>query len=830
MKKTILILLFHSFFLSGLHGQSEQDISLQRIAERFAIESAVYPQERIHLHTDRNYYVPGEKIWFKAYVADAADFRYPTDSRYVYAELINSVDSLVTEVMVRREEGMFYGYIPIPLTVPQGDYTLRAYTRYMENTGDDYFFKKNIRIGNLSSLKEKETKDKKTKTIPAINDFDVSFFPEGGNFLEGVLCKVAFKALNSDGTSANITGKIIDENGSTVTTAESFHAGMGAFGFIPEPGKKYRLQCRNDNNLEKQFDLPIPRSDAYALAVVRMSPDKRIAVEVRKSKNTPDTPCYLLAQCRGKALYFSTLNDISKITVFNKEDLPAGIIHLILFDKQMHPLSERLVFNKNNMSEPVGFQTDKAVYAIRDKVVAKINSLPFDEGGVEASLSVAITDDRDISPDSATTILSTMLLASELKGYIENPAYYLRDDIQAETAMDYLMMTHGWRRYDVPEVVKGNNATPGIPYQTSFVFTGNVKNLNLIRSRTVAGSEISMMAGREILSTTTDENGQFTFRDFEYPDSTRYFIQALTGKGSNRVELVLDRETFPKPVHAIQSPNVNNLILKEKAKIEPEPNAFISKAEQRSKYEPSMRVIPLQEVTVTAKKIERKNEPRLQFWANESSDVTIRREEIERFKPRLVSDILQHIAGVSVSLNGEIHIRGGNFPLVLIDGVPLSWDEKLMRSFHDPSLAAHFSPVEAVSVQDVESIDIFKGPSVSVFGVQGAGGVISITTKKGGGTEGIRQDFNYTIYTPLGYQKPVEFYSPKYETLQAKQSPIPDLRTTIFWKPDIVISNDHQEAGFDFYTSDFPTTYSVVIEGLTTDGKIIRQVEKIRVE
>jgi len=823
MKKILLIVLLNSLFLSGLFGQPEQDISLQKIAERFAIQSAVYPQEKVHLHTDRDYYVPGEKIWFKAYVADAATFRYPTDSRYVYAELISPTDSLMSRVMVRREEGIFYGYIPIPLTVPEGNYTLRAYTRYMENTGDDYFFKKNIRIGNLSSVKEKETKDKKTKDIPVKNDFDVSFFPEGGNFLEGVLCKVAFKALNSDGTSANITGKVIDENGSTVTTAESFHAGMGAFGFIPEPGKKYRLQCRNDNNLEKQFDFPIPRSDAYALAVVRMSPDKRIAVEVRKSKNTPDVPCYLLAQCRGKALYFSTLNDLSKITVFNKEDLPAGIIHLILFDKQMHPLSERPVFNKNNMSEPVVFQTDKAVYTIRDKVVATINTRLFEEDREEASLSVAVTDDRDISPDSATTILSTLLLASELKGYIENPAYYLRDDIQAETALDYLMMTHGWRRYDVPEVVKGNNAIPGIPYQTSFVFTGNVKNLNLIRSRQVAGSEISMMAGREILSTTTDENGQFTFRDFEYPDSTRYFIQALSGKGSNRVELVLDRETFPKPVHAIKSADVENPILK----IEPEPNAFISKAEQRSKYDPSMRVIPLQEVTVTAKRIERKDEPRLHFWANESSDVTIRKKEIERFRPRLVTDILQHIAGVRVSLNGEISIRGGRLPLVLIDGIPMEWDT---IQYHDPSITAHHSPLESVSVNAIESIDIFKGPSASAFGARGSEGAISITTKRGGGTEGIKQDFNYTIYTPLGYQKPVEFYSPKYETLQAKQSPIPDLRTTIFWKPDIVISNDHKEAGFDFYTSDFPTTYSVVIEGLTSDGKIIRQVEKIRVE
>ena len=115
-----------------------------------------------------------------------------------------------------------------------------------------------------------------------------------------------------------------------------------------------------------------------------------------------------------------------------------------------------------------------------------------------------------------------------------------------------------------------------------------------------------------------------------------------------------------------------------------------------------------------------------------------------------------------------------------------------------------------------------------MFGVRGFGGAISITTKTGG-VGNKRNEYNATVYTPLGYQKPVEFYSPKYETLESKHLTIPDYRTTIFWKPDTVIA-DAEEASFEFYTSDFPTTYSVVIEGLTTDGGIIRQVEKIRVE
>jgi len=75
---------------------------------------------------------------------------------------------------------------------------------------------------------------------------------------------------------------------------------------------------------------------------------------------------------------------------------------------------------------------------------------------------------------------------------------------------------------------------------------------------------------------------------------------------------------------------------------------------------------------------------------------------------------------------------------------------------------------------------------------------------------------------------PVEFYAPKYDTPESINLTNPDYRTTIYWKPDVIV-NDDGKALFEFYTSDFPTTYSVVIEGLSNDGKIIRQVETIEI-
>ncbi|MDR2809021.1 MAG: TonB-dependent receptor plug domain-containing protein [Tannerellaceae bacterium] len=833
MQKEFLIACLLFLLPKALWGQMATDSVFLSVKANLQTQLEVFPQEKIHLHTDRNFYVPGERLRFKAYVTDALTHTYPTFSRYVYAELIDARDSLVSRVMIRpTEENLFHGDLFLSEIIPEGNYTLRAYTRYMENLGDDYFFKKNIRIGNLASDTKQppQAPPISRKEKAEEDDFDVSFFPEGGNLIEGVFCKVAFKALNRNGYPETVSGEIIDEDASTIISVQSFHAGTGVFSFLPEPKKRYFLKCRNGNGLVKQFELPQPHPRARTLTVSQRN--KTLTVGVLKADDSPDIPCYLLIHCRGMVFHFSTLKENDTWISFPTEALPAGIIQLVLFDKQMNPLSERLVFNKNYIPPQVEFRTDKERYQTRDRVISTL-SLSDSAGNVLAGhLSVAVTDDRDVAVDSTTTILSSLLLSSELKGYIENPAWYLQDNAESSTALDYLMLTHGWRRYAVPEVIKGNPAYPQTPFQTSQEIRGLVKNP--ARSKPEAGSEVLIMPKDGITDqdfglTLTDENGAFLFTDFEYPDGTSYFIQALNKKGSKQVELVLNRESFPKPVHAPQSPTVQITESQERTANGDATNAFIEKAEQRSKYDSDMRVVRLSEVVITASKI-KKEEPRLRYWANSISDTTLRRKDFEKWHPKSVADIIRgKVAGVNVSPGGDISIRGAGYPpLVLIDGLPVDWPESLMSPYD--------SPLEAVSIIDVESMDVFKGVETSAFGVRGANGVISITTRKGideiSEINGISKgkDLNYAVYTPLGYQMPVAFYSPKYETPEVRYLTIPDYRTTIFWKPDWVISEENDNATFEFYTSDFPTTYSVVIEGLTTDGRIVRQVEKIRVK
>jgi hypothetical protein len=326
MKNNVLFILFVVFLLHAgtkcFSQISNTDHPAQitgRIIDLFKEQLEVYPQEKIHLHTDRDVYVPGEKIWFKAYVVDAVSHLYPTLSRYVYIELISPADTLIHRVMIRQDDGMFFGNLSLTEYIPAGDYTLRAYTRYMENMGDDYFFKKNIRIENIAAERGNEgsresrgnsgssgIRNNRTNLENPANrglDYDVSFFPEGGNLPEGVLSKIAFKALNKNGYPETVSGLLVDETGAEITSVQTFYAGMGVFEYLPEAGKKYRLKCTNENGFQQQFELPQPNLRAYSLAVDQSN--NKLSIKINRSAQAPDIPCYLLVHCRGERLYFS---------------------------------------------------------------------------------------------------------------------------------------------------------------------------------------------------------------------------------------------------------------------------------------------------------------------------------------------------------------------------------------------------------------------------------------------------------------------------------------------------------------------------------------------
>lgn len=153
MKKNILILLISLVSILSAQGQTNSDPVKDAIVNIYS-QYLVYPQEKVYVQTDRPYYISGEKIFLRAFLLNASTHKQASFSRYVYVELVSPVDSVVIRKQIRMDENkMFYGALPLPESLPEGEYRIRSYTRYMENMGESCFFSHSVYIANPNSAK-----------------------------------------------------------------------------------------------------------------------------------------------------------------------------------------------------------------------------------------------------------------------------------------------------------------------------------------------------------------------------------------------------------------------------------------------------------------------------------------------------------------------------------------------------------------------------------------------------------------------------------------------------------------------------------------------------
>ena len=113
-----------------------------------------------------------------------------------------------------------------------------------------------------------------------------------------------------------------------------------------------------------------------------------------------------------------------------------------------------------------------------------------------------------------------------------------------------------------------------------------------------------------------------------------------------------------------------------------------------------------------------------------SALTVITRDEMEQRQIRFVADALRTVPGLSVTRAGGIgsqtlvRIRGADEDqtLVLIDGVEVN----------DPSSVSGFDFANLLT-DDVERIEVLRGPQSVLYGSDAVGGVINVITRKGGG-------------------------------------------------------------------------------------------------
>jgi len=776
------------------------------------------PQEKAYLHLDKPYYVPGDTIWFKGYLTTGSRHQLSPISGAVYVDLINEQNQPVKTLKLPVDSGTVEGDLILDDDVKAGSYSIRAYTQWMRNAGEDYFFGRTFTIGNpLHSEKEKK------HPKPLLQQPDVQFFPEGGNLVNNITSRVGFKAVGSDDLGVPISGSVTDNENIEVARLNTLHAGMGNFLLKPLPGKTYTAHIKFADSTSKNITLPAALNEGYVLNVYQPNSDS-VLVRIQASPALQHSSLNFIAHSGGEIIFTTRVvtNEVTTSLWLDKKSFPSGIAQFTIFDTKNEPLNERIAFIKNNDYMQLAIKTNKALYKSKEHVQLELDAKGSEGTPVAANFSIAVIDESTVPVDESaeSTIFSNLLLTSDLKGYVEKPNYYFTaDSDKTDRALDNLMLTQGYRRFEwklLDSVTKTKPLFKAEGFTTTIA--GQVTDL---RHRALPNANVLLVSinARISKATTADANGRFRFDKLSFPDSAKFAVQARDAKNSDHAIIILD--SIPKiKITAKQNFADINII-----------KANLQKAEDEGMPIKLTGHI-LKQVNIKAVKM--KNDPGIAQQGmfslpdEESADKIIPMSHPELYVT--VKDYLQTtVPGIwqtdehgyakltalvkPVSLSNNATEAESNDIKPFLNGQPSSYEE-----------------IEELELEDIVKILLVtKNEAMKNILRQGnehPAGFILVITK----VTGTRKLYipNMANISPKGYNKVRQFYSPHYNRPDSEGNK-PDLRTTIYWNP-YVNTDAMGKASLDFFNADGPGTYRVVIEGINATGELGRQVYTYTVE
>jgi len=745
--------------------------------------------EKIFLHTDKTFYTAGEILWFKIYVVDGVAHQPLSESKVAYVELLDKTNAPVLRAKIALGQKGGNGSFQLPFHLPTGSYTIRGYTSWMKNLGAAHFFEERLTVVN--TLKSPEMVGKKQTPSHVLQ-----LFPEGGNLVQGHSSKIAFHLTDNTGKGVDGQGYLLTEKNDTLSSFRPYKFGMGHFVLTPQNGTRYKVIFTLTDG--KTVSAPGPQSyeQGYTMRVEETS-NHQLKITVQAS-NQPDLrEIYLLAQTRQvvKAAQKQVISNGSAVFVVDKNSLGDGVSQLTIFDSEKKPVCERLFFMQPRSKNKVSLRVSKDQYASRERVDLSLPSLP--NGKQTMSLSVYQLDELQ-SPQS-TNIDHYLWLTSELTGMIEQPAYYFSaPDTEVQQATDYLMLTHGWRRFQWERAL-GQLPTFSFPReQFSQLVTGRVIDT---RTNTAAKGVQAFLSiprsPQKLFSAISDYNG---FVQFE--------VQGYFGQGEIIVQTNSQKDSFYKV--EIFNPFAESLPVLPPAEIDLAPSQESSLI---------TRSIGMQtQHLYTADSLVQFLRPHLKdsfpFYGQPlysyQLDDYVRFNTMEEVLREYVREINVGVRGGGSSLRFKLfnetdRVLYSDDVLLMVDGIP----------YFNANNTFEIDPLK------IRKLDVINRHYV--LGNFLFYGLVNFTSYSGN-HEGIKLDPKAVSLDYEGLQLQREFYSPDYSSIQDRTNRIPDFRNTLYWSPDISTQNLH------FFTSDTKGRYLISLQGIDEDGQPISTSSVIEVK
>jgi alpha-2-macroglobulin-like protein len=308
-----------------------------------------------------------------------------------------------------------------------------------------------------------------SKAIPIVQKkLSLAFYPEGGKMVAGLPTRLYFEAKNPLGKPADVEGRLVDDLGNAIATFGTYKNGLGRVDFTPATGRTYRAEITRPSSVTEKYALPLADdkgcvmrsyddfdSQEKALRVgVRCTEKQRVTVAATVRENVLDAGSVEASEDVPGVIYLSAADGVIQNA--------AGVARITVFDQNLDPLAERLVFRNRRARLDVRIEPDRRAYSPRGQVALAITTRDASGKGVPAELAVSVVDDTVVSlaDDKSGHLLSKLLMEPELPGKVEEPNFYLDlTEAKSGQALDLLMGARGYRRFDWVAVVRPQPAS-----------------------------------------------------------------------------------------------------------------------------------------------------------------------------------------------------------------------------------------------------------------------------------------------------------------------------------------------------------------------------------
>jgi len=726
--------------------------------------------QKIFLHLNKDAYISGEELLFKGYLVNG-DNVPDTLCKLLYIELMSPSNQKILSYSVNLYKGTCNSFFTLPDTLSTGCYFVKAFTNLMRNFDHGNYFTSKIIIANQADEKLEKLV---TNNYHNYDSAKVNFYPESGEMLAGAENKIIFYISDFDEELQNIPIQILDDSSKLIVAITPDKRGIGEFLFKPDRSKKYYAQW---NKMKFNF---LPANIDGSIIHAQIS-EGVINVEVRNNIDGTSDLFRIVAYSNGNMVFqkdFSTTNGFASFKI-PANNIPEGIIIIYLINSD-RILAQRTIYNSQNQ-EKISLTSDKPEYGNRQKV----------------KISVSFNNDQD-KGDFNLSLSVSQKLPRENSGIINNLKNYFQLLSNLGKDMQNLLEMDSLSNFQINQILVTSKPVYNpvkqiclfLPENKGFIISGYVlsKSNEPVPNVCVYLSVADSFAGLKYCY--SDSKGRFFFRLNRFYDNKNLIFQ-VRGNNNEFVRIELEDkfsgELSKRTATEYINPVLGNYLRNQQ-------NISLS-----NKIFKSNNLLLMESENILNNKLYGYNfygRPDAITYLSDFSDLDDFKDIVRNIMPGVFYNVKEKKVRV---IDIGTQVLWPNEALILLNNIP----------FPDPAFVAKLGS------KQIKKIELKKNHLI--YGSLDIYGILSITTNQKN-VYALSPLYANIIYPYLVRNTSVMITGPDYSV---KNDPIrPDLRTTLYWNPEIKLSSG-SNATFEFYTSDLKGTYLVEVQGISTNGTAI---------